>query len=135
MTHWFDKMDYHLNWLHNCELWDEIIQRSRYNHVFKLIELLVHKYIKHSLRVSLSREYKEKNGELLVDQDDDEVKMTFENYKAIFGLYFAFLGLPLLVCLYEIMCTLGGMCKKRFCCQHIRFGICRGGTCRELFKH
>ncbi len=43
MTHWFDKMDYHLNWLHNCGLWDEIIQRSRYNHVFKLIEFLVHK--------------------------------------------------------------------------------------------
>lgn len=44
--------------------------------------------------------------------DDDKVKMTFDNYKAIFGMYFASLGVPLTVYLLEIMQTLGRFWKK-----------------------
>ena len=51
--------------------------------------------------MKLAQEYKKLVDEPLVEREDNTIKMTFENYKAIFGFYFACLGIPLLIYLYE----------------------------------
>ena len=53
-------------------------------------------------RVQLAKEYKKKVKRPLVSLDGDTVRMTFENYKAIFGFFFASLALPVLVYLFEM---------------------------------
>ncbi len=61
--------------------------------------------------MKLAQEYKKLVDEPLVEREDNTIKMTFENYKAIFGFYFACLGFPLLIYLYEVKHIFRRPCK------------------------
>ncbi len=62
--------------------------------------------------MKLAKEYKKLVDEPLVVRDDNSIKMTFANYKAIFGFYFACLGFPVLVFLIEGKKILKRPCKR-----------------------
>ncbi len=53
-------------------------------------------------RVQLSRKYKSSVQKPLTFVGDPGIRMTFVSYRAIFEIYFAWLGLPLLLFVFEM---------------------------------
>ncbi len=102
MSPWFERFDSKLGWLENAGVWLEEFKRAKY--VNRFGAYLKKKYQENALcRTKLSKKYKKIHGIYLSKSDDDDVRMTFDSYKAIFGFYFASLGVPLVVLFLEYL--------------------------------
>ena len=67
---------------------------------------LIRNYISHLNRLQLSEKYKKTVEHPLTIQEVDEVKMAYQDYKAIFAVYLSSIGIPILCFIVELVVML-----------------------------